>query len=132
MPQASTILITTSSTKPPKYPVTSPNPVPTTTPVVRIHPVTKKKALFVNTVFTTHIEGLNKPESDAILAMLYAHIATPEFQCRFHWRPNSMALWDNRATMHYAVADYWPERRLMNRVTIETDEVGVGKAVVAE
>jgi len=91
-------------------------------PIIRTHPVSGKKALFVNTVFTTHIEGLNKPESDAILAMLYAHIATPEFQCRFRWRDNSVAFWDNRCTQHRALWDYFPETRHGYRVAVSGDK----------
>jgi len=91
-------------------------------PIVRTHPVSGKKALFVNTVFTTHIEGLNKFESEAILNMLYAHIATPEFQCRFRWRDNSVAFWDNRCTQHRALWDYFPETRHGYRVAVCGDK----------
>jgi len=105
---------------------------PVAHPMVKIHPVTGRKSLYISESFTASVLGLGDDESRGLLELLNRHCARPEFQCRFHWRPNSMALWDNRATMHYAVADYWPERRLMNRVTIETDEVGVEKAVVVE
>ncbi|NKB55129.1 MAG: taurine dioxygenase [Alphaproteobacteria bacterium] len=91
-------------------------------PIVRTHPVTGKKALFVNTVFTTHIEGLKKNESDAILNMLYDHIATPEFSCRFRWRENSVAFWDNRCTQHRALWDYYPETRHGYRVAVCGDK----------
>lgn len=93
-------------------------------PLVRTHPVTGRKHLYLSESFTTHIVGVPKIESDGILAMLFRHCAKAEFQCRFRWRPGSIAFWDNRASLHYAVADYWPERRLMNRLTIETDDLG--------
>jgi taurine dioxygenase len=87
-------------------------------PVVRTHPVTGRKGLYVNDVFTTHIEGLKTHESDAILKMLYAHIATPEFACRFRWHKNSVAFWDNRCTQHRALWDYFPETRHGYRVAV--------------
>jgi len=105
---------------------------PVAHPMVTIHPVTGRKSLYISESFTASVAGLGDDESRGLLELLNRHCARPEFQCRFHWRPNSMALWDNRATMHYAVADYWPERRLMNRVTIETDAIGQMKAVAAE
>jgi taurine dioxygenase len=91
-------------------------------PVVRTHPVTGRKALFVNRNFTTRIEGLRKHESDALLDMLYRHSETPEFQCRFAWEPNSVAFWDNRAAMHHAMWDYFPHKRLGYRVTVAGDK----------
>jgi len=91
-------------------------------PVVRTHPVTGKKALFVNRMFTTRIVGLKKNESDAILDMLYRHVETPEFCMRFRWRPNSIAFWDNRCAQHRAVWDYYPNRRYGHRVTICGDK----------
>ena len=90
-------------------------------PIVRTHPVTGRKALFVNENFTTRIEGLNKNESDAILKMLYDHIATPEFHCRFKWREKSVAFWDNRCAQHRSVWDYFPQVRHGYRVTIAGD-----------
>ena len=87
-------------------------------PVVRTHPVTGKKCLFVNRFFTTRIVGLQKGESDAILKMLYRHIETPELCMRFKWQPNSVAFWDNRCVQHHAVWDYYPNRRYGHRVTI--------------
>jgi taurine dioxygenase len=104
---------------------------PVAHPMVKTHPVTGRKGLYISESFTASVIGLGDDESRGLLDLLNRHCARPEFQCRFHWQPNSMALWDNRATMHYAVADYWPERRLMNRVTIETDEVGEMKAAAA-
>ena len=86
-------------------------------PVVRTHPETKRKCLFVNRNFTSHIKGMMLPESDALLGFLLEHIEQPEFQCRFHWEDKSLAFWDNRCTQHYAVNDYRSKRR-MHRVTI--------------
>jgi taurine dioxygenase len=91
-------------------------------PVIRTHPVTGKKCLFVNRVFTMRIAGLKKIESDAILEMLYRHIETPEFSVRFRWRAGSVAFWDNRCTQHQALWDYFPHRRYGHRVTICGDK----------
>jgi taurine dioxygenase len=87
-------------------------------PVVRTHPVTNRKCLYVNRVYTSHIVGLSKPESDAVLAYLYQHMEQAQFQCRFKWRPGSIAFWDNRCTLHLAIWDYYPERRYAERVTL--------------
>jgi alpha-ketoglutarate-dependent taurine dioxygenase len=87
-------------------------------PVVRTHPVSGRKCLFVNSMFTTRILGLPKSESDAVLAFLFDHVKTPAFQCRFHWQPHSIAFWDNRCTQHYAVWDYFPQTRSGYRVTV--------------
>jgi len=91
-------------------------------PMVRTHPVTGRQALFVNRGFTTRIVGLSRNESDAILQMLYRHIETPEFSVRFHWRPNSLACWDNRCAQHHALFDYFPHRRYGHRVTVKGDK----------
>ncbi len=88
-------------------------------PVVAAHPVTDAKALYVNEIFTSHIVELSPDESGALLDFLYRHMNQPRFQCRFRWRPNSVALWDNRATQHLAMFDYWPETRAGYRVTIK-------------
>ncbi|MGH7289400.1 MAG: TauD/TfdA dioxygenase family protein, partial [Myxococcota bacterium] len=69
-------------------------------PVVRTHPETGRKGLFVNSAFTRRIAGMHRGESDALLGFLYEHVATPEFSCRFHWEKDSIALWDNRCTQH--------------------------------
>ena len=87
-------------------------------PIVRTHPETGRKCLFVNRFFTTHIIGLRKAESDAILEMLYRHVETPELSVRFKWHPNSVAFWDNRCTQHHALWDYYPHRRYGHRVTV--------------
>jgi len=88
-------------------------------PVVRTHPVTGRKALYVNRIFTTRILGLPREEGDALLAFLLAHCESPLWQCRFRWRPHSMAFWDNRAAQHRAMWDYWPETRAGFRVTVK-------------
>ncbi len=89
-------------------------------PVVRRHPVTGRKALFVNSNFTTRIDQLSDDESRRILDMLFDHVQSPDFQCRFHWTPGALALWDNRCLQHYAVPDY-EGRRIMHRLTISGD-----------
>lgn len=88
-------------------------------PVVITHPLSGRKVLYVNPGFTTAIVGLPEDESRDLLAALYAHCVRPEFQTRFEWRPGSVALWDNRATWHYAHNDYHGFRREMHRITIE-------------
>ena len=90
-------------------------------PVVRTHPVTGRQALFVNSFFTTRINGLTKGESDALLGFLFRHVETPEFACRFRWERNSVAFWDNRAAQHHALWDYFPQTRSGTRVTITGD-----------
>lgn len=95
-----------------------PNPVH---PVVRVHPETGAKAIYVNPQFTTHIKGMSNRESAAILELLYHQAEIPEYQYRVHWRENTMIFWDNRPTQHYAPRDYLPQRRRMERVTIRGD-----------
>ena len=90
-------------------------------PVVRTHPETRRKALFVNKQFTAHIEGLPRDESEALLAYLHAHCAKPQFQVRFRWQKHSIAFWDNRAAQHTAIWDYFPQIRSGYRVTIAGD-----------
>ena len=87
-------------------------------PVVRTHPVTGGKSIYVNAVFTSHIVGLKPKESAELLALLCRQAHTPEYQCRFRWQKHSVAFWDNRQCQHYAASDYWPMRRVMERVTI--------------
>ena len=88
-------------------------------PVVITHPLSGRRGLFVNPVFTTYIEGLSDTESTTILEMLYAHCQQPEFQCRVRWQAGDITMWDNRATWHKAINDYNGFRRLMHRVTVE-------------
>jgi taurine dioxygenase len=91
-------------------------------PVVRTHPETGRKGIYVNRAFTQYIVGLERADSDALLEHLYAQAAIPEYQCRFRWCANSIAFWDNRASQHYAVSDYFPALRRMERVTIIGDK----------
>ena len=91
-------------------------------PVIRTHPVTRKKGLYVNRGFTRGLVGVPRDESDGILAYLYQHMENPLFQCRFRWRENSIAFWDNRCVQHRAMWDYWPHTRSGNRVTVAGDK----------
>lgn len=90
-------------------------------PVVRTHPVSGRKALFVNRTFTTRIAQLSASESRSVLDMLFTHNEQPRFQCRFAWRPGSIAFWDNRCAQHHALWDYYPNRRRGWRVTVKGD-----------
>jgi taurine dioxygenase len=90
-------------------------------PVVRTNPKTGRRGLFVNRSFTSHIAGLERKESDAILNHLFTHLETPEFQVRFRWTKGAVAFWDNRFTQHYAVSDYYPQHRRVRRATILGD-----------
>ncbi len=90
-------------------------------PVIRTHPITGRKGIFVNSPFTTHINEIPRDESDDILGYLYKHCGKPDFQVRFRWQPNSVAFWDNRCVQHLALWDYFPETRSGYRVTIEGD-----------
>lgn len=87
-------------------------------PLVRTHPESGRRALYVNPSFTTRICELSREESTALLDHLYRHQQRPEFQVRFRWSKNAIALWDNRSTQHFALWDYWPEERKGHRVTI--------------
>ncbi|MGA1407757.1 MAG: taurine dioxygenase [Ilumatobacteraceae bacterium] len=95
---------------------------PVVHPVIRTHPVTGKKGLFVNASFTTRIMELTAAESASLLAYLAVHVAKPEFTVRWKWKPYDLAFWDNRLTQHYATADYMPHRRVMHRATILGDK----------
>jgi taurine dioxygenase len=90
-------------------------------PVVRTHPETGRKSLFVNVAHTDRFEGWTTAESEPLLRMLHAHQVLPEFTCRFVWQPGSIALWDNRCAMHNPVNDYHGHRRVMHRITLEGD-----------
>ncbi|AXG82278.1 taurine dioxygenase [Streptomyces paludis] len=90
-------------------------------PVVRRHPETGRRMLFVNTSFTTHLVGFGREESDRLLRLLFQQAHVPEFQVRFRWQAGDIAFWDNRATQHYAVNDYRPHRRVAERVAIVGD-----------
>ena len=90
-------------------------------PVVRIHPESGRKLLFVNELFTTRIVELNPKESEHLLSFLYSHVQSPEFACRFRWSENAIAFWDNRSTQHKPVNDYFPAHRRMERITIDGD-----------
>lgn len=94
---------------------------PVVHPVVRTHPVTGRKGLFVSEGFTTHINDIPVRESEWLLGFLVQHAARPEFTVRWHWSEGDVAFWDNRITQHYAVADYLPERRTMHRATVIGD-----------
>ncbi|MGE3692467.1 MAG: TauD/TfdA dioxygenase family protein [Novosphingobium sp.] len=91
-------------------------------PVVRTHPETGERILYVNCAFVTEIDGLSEKESYWLLDHLYSQAAIPEYQCRFRWRKNSIAFWDNRVCQHYAVGDYAPAERHMERVTVIGDK----------
>mgnify|MGYP001551516843 CR=1 FL=1 len=91
-------------------------------PVIRTHPETGKRVIFVNALFTTHIQGVTPAESRAILSFLFEHITTAEYTCRFKWQPNSIAIWDNRSTQHKPINDYFPAPRRLQRITIDGDK----------
>ncbi|MBL8548992.1 MAG: TauD/TfdA family dioxygenase [Hyphomonadaceae bacterium] len=95
---------------------------PRSHPVVRVHPESGERSIFVNSAFTTHIDGLSPSESEETLAFIYDRIrGIPEYQVRFKWSPNAIVFWDNRSTQHYPIADYWPHERVVERVTIVGD-----------
>lgn len=91
---------------------------PVSHPLVTTHPVSRRKALYVNRAFTTHIEGLSPIESDHILSLLLEHLQKPEYHVRWRWSKNTVALWDNRSTQHLAVSDYFPARRAVRRAAV--------------
>ena len=87
-------------------------------PIIRTHPVSGRKAIYVNKQFTARIDNMPKAEGNAVLEFLYAHLQRPEFQCRFRWQPHSIAFWDNRSVQHSAIWDYFPQTRSGYRVTV--------------
>lgn len=95
---------------------------PVSHPVVRTHPVSGKKGLFVSEGFTTHINELTEAESEALLRFLFAHATHPNFQVRWHWQAGDVAIWDNRATQHFANFDYGAAHRIMHRATVLGDK----------
>lgn len=101
-------------------------------PVVAEHPVTGKKLIFVNPQFTVKIKGMGAPESQQLLNQLYDLTKVPEYQYRHHWTNNTLVFWDNRSTQHYAVHDYFPKKRYMQRVTISGREAPRNAFAVAD
>lgn len=91
-------------------------------PVVRVHPESGRKSIFVNSQFAIGIEGMKDSESRPLLEMLYAQARIPEYQFRLQWQQDTVAFWDNRVILHYAIHDYYPQRRLLERVTIKGDK----------
>ena len=91
-------------------------------PVIRTHPETGERVIYVNTAFTSHIKGLSAEESRNLLSQLYKTAMDSEIQCRFRWQKGSIAFWDNRVCQHLAVSDYFPAKRVMERVTIAGDK----------
>ena len=94
---------------------------PVVHPLVVVHPLSGRRVLYVNPTFTTRIVGLAPQESRAILDLLFAHLLKPEFQVRHRWQVDDVAVWDNRATQHYATGDYYPQYRRMHRITVGGD-----------
>jgi taurine dioxygenase len=91
-------------------------------PVIRTHPETGRRSIYVNAAFTKRIVGMNADESTQLLSLLFRQAHLPEYQCRFRWQQHSVAFWDNRSSQHYAVSDYWPMTRTAERVTIVGDK----------
>lgn len=87
-------------------------------PIVRTHPETQRKLLYVNHFFVSHIKGLSPEEGDELMDLLCRQATTLEYQCRFHWTPDSVVFWDNTAVQHYAASDYWPDVRVVERASI--------------
>jgi taurine dioxygenase len=94
---------------------------PVTHPVVRTHPESGAHILYVNRIFTSHLVGLPRDESEELLAHLFRQAEVPEYQVRLRWEAGTVAFWDNRSTQHYALSDYWPQRRVMQRAAIVGD-----------
>ena len=102
-------------------PAIAENP-PVEHPLVRTHPESGRKAIYANALFTTQIVGLPSKESDALLAFLYQHVVAVEHTVRLSWQPGTVAIWDNRSTQHKPVNDFFPQHRLMHRVTLTGDQ----------
>ena len=94
---------------------------PVSHPIVRQHPVSGRKVLFVNRQFTVAIRGMDETEGRTLLETLFRQVEIPEYQYRHRWEPDTLLFWDNRSVQHYAVHDYWPQRRKMERITIRGD-----------
>ena len=94
---------------------------PVSHPLIRTHPESGVRAIYVNPLFTTHIEGLTASESRDILSFLYRHTVTPEFTVRLSWEPHTAVIWDNRSVQHKPVNDFFPQHRKLHRVTITGD-----------
>jgi taurine dioxygenase len=105
---------------------------PRSHPIVTVDPVSGKRRLFVNPNYTIGIDGLSKAEGDGLLAFLYEHIKSPEFQMRYRWSVGDIAFWDNHAVQHYAVADYTTRRRMQRVTLLGYRPLGVGEAMVSE
>jgi alpha-ketoglutarate-dependent taurine dioxygenase len=97
--------------------------LPVEHPVIRTHPETGRKSLFVNGGFTSHIKELNRTESDVLLQYLYAHATKPQFTVRYHWHEGDLGFWDNRVTQHAVVGDFAGQHRLIQRITLKGDRV---------
>jgi taurine dioxygenase len=94
---------------------------PVVHPVVRLHPETQEELLYVNSAYTTHVVGLDESDSSALLNLLFRQVLVPECQCRVRWTDETMVIWDNRALQHYAVGDYLPSTRIMERASLAGD-----------
>jgi taurine dioxygenase len=95
---------------------------PAVHPVIRMHPETGRKSIYVNQLLASHIVELTATESENILQYLYQHSYQPEFECRFHWENGSVAMWDNRCTQHRGINDFFPSFRLMHRIPVIDDQ----------
>jgi taurine dioxygenase len=95
--------------------------LPALHPVVRVHPETGRKNLFVNPGFTVALKDMPPDQSEELLRLLYKHMTKPEFIVRYHWKPRTLGMWDNRSTMHFGIFDYEGESRVMHRVTLRGD-----------
>ena len=89
--------------------------------IVKVHPISSEKFLYINPSFTSQIVGMTTTDSNNLLSYLFNFMSKPEFQIQFKWTPNTLVIWDNRCTMHYAIGDYMPEKRVMHRVTVLND-----------